>query len=320
MKIDSLLLDSGAHSLQHDDVTEIINTYSANKNLKQINQFTFAELAAMRRRKKRDGGYNPFAFYETKEFWDYVDAYCKFLKKYAKHIDEYINVDVIFHPELSWKVLKYMEKEHGLNPIPVIHHGTPLKWLHKHLDAGYEYIGFGGLGRMVAWQKYHLWGDRAWKIICSGPNHKPTVKVHGFAMTSFELMLRYPWWSVDSASWAKVAAYGHIFVAYKRDGQFVYDHKPYGIAVSNDSPKKKRIGKHLLNAGKEWKRLVHEWLEYIGVPYGKTDKKGNVIELGVSNNYNKRNRANLIYYELFRKSIPKWPWPFVPGKIRRPIH
>jgi hypothetical protein len=29
----------------------------------------------------------------------------------------------------------------------------------------------------------------------------PIIKVHGFGMTTFELMARYPWYSVDSSSW-----------------------------------------------------------------------------------------------------------------------
>ena len=316
----SLMIDSGAHSLQHNDFADMIKNHCANPNLKTINDFTHEELAAMRRRRARDGNYDPFSYYKTKEFWDYVDLYAKFIKTYGKGIDYYINVDVIFQPQLSWDVLKYLEEEHGLNPIPVIHHNTDLKWLKKHIEAGYKYIGFGGLARQVPWQHYHLWGDQVFEMLCDTPNRKPVIKAHGFAMTSFWLMKRYPWWSVDSASWCKEAAYGAIYIPYKkkgRKGEYQFDKPPYSVFVSLRSPKRSLHGKHYLNATQHQKMLVHEWLDYIDMPFGKVDSEGVVTERGVGTYYNSRNMANLIAFEYFRKSLPEWPWTFEPTIKRK---
>ena len=36
------------------------------------------------------------------------------------------------------------------------------------------------------------------------------VLLHGLAMTGLSLMFQYPWYSVDSATWAKTAAFGSM--------------------------------------------------------------------------------------------------------------
>src|SRR5262245_14430222 len=43
-------------------------------------------------------------FHETDAFWEYVDGYAAFVKEHEEEIDYYVNVDVIFDPEMSWRV------------------------------------------------------------------------------------------------------------------------------------------------------------------------------------------------------------------------
>jgi len=162
-----------------------------------------------------------FEYYRTEEFWDYVDTYCEFLLKHKDELDYYVTVDVIFNPDMSWKVQKYMEDKYKLNPVPVIHWGTDEKWLVRYLKEGYDYLGIGGVGQEANWRVYPKWGDRVFGMLCE--NGKPKVKTHGFAMTSFALISRYPWHSVDSSSWAKMAGYGKVYVPTKRQGKFSFD-------------------------------------------------------------------------------------------------
>lgn len=160
--VGSLFLDSGAHSL-------------------------YNKLIHGKGRKAYD-------FFETPEFWEYVDSYAEFVKANKAGIDYYVNVDVIFNPEASWRVLKYLEEKHKLNPLPVIHHGEDLKWVKKHVDAGYDYIGLGGLGQAVTRDMYYQWADVVYDYLCPPPKRLPIVKTHGFAMTAHALMVRYPWY------------------------------------------------------------------------------------------------------------------------------
>jgi hypothetical protein len=61
-----------------------------------------------------------FSIYDTDMFWQYVDEYAAFIKEYRDGIDFFANVDVIQDPKRTWKVQKYLENEHGLDPVPVV--------------------------------------------------------------------------------------------------------------------------------------------------------------------------------------------------------
>lgn len=265
---------------------------------------------------QKHGG-DRWGFYETKKFWRYVDDYAAFVKRYHYGIDLYANVDVIPNPVLSWRNLKYLEDEHGLKPVPVVHYTTDLKWLRKHLDEGYEIIALGGLVGSTAQDACRGWIDRCFEMVCDNPQRIPSVKIHGFGVTSYDLMLRYPWYSLDSTSWTKKGAYGLIIVPHKRRGAFVFDEQPYTISVSMESMSRESAITRLWSMPKAEQRVVEEWLRVVGVPMGKCDKQGNIIERGVMTCHTARRVANLMFYEKMRLSLPEWPWPFKGARRRQ---
>lgn len=144
--------------------------------------------------KAKGGTKRDFSFYESDQFWDYVDGYAEFVKKHKDVIDYYANVDVMFSASRSWQVLKYLEDEHGLNPVPVYHMGSDEAWLHRFLEDGYEFIAFGGLAATGSSPEARDWLDRAFGIVCDQPSRMPKVRVHGFAVTAYPLLIRYPWY------------------------------------------------------------------------------------------------------------------------------
>jgi hypothetical protein len=252
-----------------------------------------------------------YAYYDSSEFYAYCDRYASFIKAYPKSIDFYANIDVIYDPERSWKVLKYLENEHGLHPIPVIHYGASAEWIDKHLEAGYTYLGIGGLGQGVTKNMYLDWGDALFTRLCPASNdYLPLVRTHGFAMTAFDLMWRWPWTSVDSATWTKVGAYGNVLVPHKRDGKFSFRTQPYMISVSNES----KVGdqdKHIRTLSDGAREILLEWLTEIEVPLGDDNNEG------VINSHSCRKLANLLFFEKLRKSLPKYPWAFKPNDKKK---
>jgi len=257
--------------------------------------------------KKHGGG--KWDFYETKEFWDYIDSYAAFVKEYKIAIDLYANVDVIPNPELTWRNQKYLEKKHGLSPVPVVHYPTDTKWLRRYMKAGYKIIGLGGLVGNSMKKSCQTWIDECFDIVCDTPNRLPKVKIHGFGVTSYKFLLRYPWWSVDSATWDKTAMYGGICVPHKRKGKFVFDTPPYTMKISMESPQVKTRN-HFLTMAQRERDIVKDWLEFIKIPIGSLDKKGEVKEQGAVTFHVYRRIANLLFYDMMVKSLPKWPWPF----------
>lgn len=301
----SLFLDSGAHSLYNEKILYLNHA-------------------------------NGYDWYDGPEFKVYLDTYAAFLKAHPE-IDFYVNVDVIFDPERTWRSQEYLEKEHGLNPVPVIHYGAPLKWIEKHLDAGYTYLGIGGLGQEAPKAAYVPWADKVFDYLCPPPHRVPVVKTHGFAMTSFELMTRYPWWSVDSASWAKAGGFGTIYVPPRRNGEFLFGStpatRPRLVATGHRSKAREKKGAHYLTLSPAARADLYAWLDEIGVPIGTMvpDPTGKVEEevrgrkrlfdpppnpelvsdeYGVSSQYNARGLANLRYFDRFCKALPPWPRTF----------
>lgn len=262
---------------------------------------------------------NKYAWYDTQEYWDYVDKYAAFVAKNEWAMDYYANVDVIRNPELSWRTLKYLEEKHKLHPIPVIHAGTPVKWIAKHIKEGYEFLGIGGLGQRMPKAIYCAWATQVFTLICPASNgHKPLCRTHGFAMTSWELLGMFPWWSVDSASWVKAAAFGSIYVPRKTGGTFNFRTQPLQLSVSAKSPSAEERGRHITTLSAGEKAIMYEWLEQIGVPLGSVDSKGEMVEEGVLSHYKPRALANLLFFEAMAAAMPEYPWAWKPTQPTRP--
>lgn len=95
----------------------------------------------------------------------------------------------------------------GADVIPVFHVREPDHWLHRYVEEGYPYIAIGGMvPESSRWLKGRL--DGLWGNILTSAEHKPKLQVHGFGLTTFDLMFRYPWYSVDSTSWLMTGVYG----------------------------------------------------------------------------------------------------------------
>lgn len=248
-------------------------------------------------------------FFKTQEFWDYVDTYAEFLKQHGSTVDYYANCDAIYDPKTSYEVLKYLENEYGLNPVPVVHSMTGIHWVEKYIEEGYDLIGFGGAGS-AGRHTYKNWADHAFHVVCSTEDRTPSVRVHGFAITAYNLLRRYPWWSTDSTSWSKWAGYGIIYVPRLHKNEFDFERDPFPIFVSQESPYKK-IKRHISTISPEGVKsinscygIVRRWLDEIEVPLGSKKKWGVVSENSA------RVVANLRFFERVIESLPDWPFPF----------
>lgn len=275
---------------------------------------------------------NSFGFYETDEFWNYVDKYAEFIKQHINEITLYVSVDIIFQPELSWKVQKYLEDVHKLHPLPVFHSYEDFKWLYKYID-NYDYIGIGGIGQTVGkntWIK--SMGDPIFNIICDTPNRLPKVKVHGFAIGAPELILRYPFASVDSASWVIYGKYGGCIIP-KIKGKDTYDYTkpPWLIKTSWRNWHINKPGTHIDNVTSIQRKEFIRYFEQRGFCLGKSEyrlvpegyalqeneqwldrqdrKEVEIIaEPGLCNNYLQRDHLNMLYFLDMERNAPAYPW------------
>lgn len=289
-------------------------------------------------------GKTDFSWYESREFAAYMDRYAAFVKENLDVLDVYATVDVIFNPELTWKAQKYLEKKHGLKPLPVVHFGSDLSWLRKYLDAGYDYIAFGGSAQNVGPELYIQWADRAFDVVCDTPDRMPRCKVHGFAVTGLKLMFRYPWFSVDSTTWTVHARNGQIMVPRFAGGGYVYDEKPWLIGLSDRSPDRHQQGSwHYDALPVNVRRQVDDYIKRQGYVIGKSEYEWKdpsyeprkdagerwrgkprpadgkrmlevVKEPGLCNEYVLRDEMNILYFTELEGHFPEWPWSWHPTK------
>jgi hypothetical protein len=285
----------------------------------------------------KDRANDTFEFLETKDYKDYKKEYIDFLQKNAQYFDTYVNLDIINNAEATWKNQLELEAC-GLKPIPVFHFGSNIKYLYRYLEKGYNYIAMGGfIPNPVSMLQPAL--DNLWTNVLCDTNGFPKVRVHGFAVTSARLASRYPWYSVDSTSWAKIGIYGAIVVPrHDSDGNWIYDGSPHVIFVSNKSKAKDEVdGKHIDTVADDEKKYILKYLKDQRVPLGKSSFKKEknsegyepkenerwvdlaikdeieiIEEQGVSNFFELRNRINLFFFIGLQKSRPGWPWEFHP--------
>lgn len=235
-------------------------------------------------------------FWSGSEREQYLLDYAAFVKAHADGITHYSNVDAIGDPDMTWKNQCFLEAQ-GLRPIPVIHFGTDLKWLERYLSAGHRHLSVGGLVTILGKglrKGIDAWLTRFFERIC--PRGFPDVKVHGFGVTSFSMMTRYPWYSVDSSRWLKEAIWGTMLVPKKRDGEFKLRRSPMRVRMGYRS---RTLLSYAHMTGAE-KRIIEEWLDVIGVPLAEVMDEGP----------NGRMLANLRYFDLMVDAFPAFPRPW----------
>jgi len=144
------------------------------------------------------GGQGDFSYYDLKQgspFRKYCDSYASFVHKFKDQLELFANIDAIGSPQITWDIQRFFEEEHGLRLVPVIHHGSELKWVERYIAHGYDIVGLGGYARKIARDELIRWTDEVFIHICPKSNdYKPIIRVHGFALTAWEYMIRWPWY------------------------------------------------------------------------------------------------------------------------------
>jgi len=261
------------------------------------------------------------AFTQKKEIK--ITEYIEYIKNNEDVIDIYANLDVIGSAKDSWKNQRIMEKA-GLQPLPVFHVEDKFKYLEKCI-AEYPYFCIGGMATGYSSFERTSFLDRCFAAM--NVDGVPLNKIHGFGMTSFSLMWRYPWYSVDSTSWALTSAMGAIFVPRHRAGVWVYTEKEWKIDVSIRNSSKKSSYAYLPVKSKE---LILRYISEKGFSLGKSelknvpsnyilkdnerwsDKKSRAVEVivehGICNCHKQRYALNILYYQELADIISKTPY------------
>jgi hypothetical protein len=148
-----------------------------------------------------------------------VGAYADFVLAHPGAFDAVANLDVIGDPTATARNQARLEAL-GVNPVPVFHFGTSFDVL-EDLCASYPYVALGVgpfFGHTVGLATYrnptprlYAWYRRSFDIAI-----ERKTRLHGFAMTTSEVVKRFPFYSIDSTSWTAGNRWGHATVLRKR--------------------------------------------------------------------------------------------------------
>lgn len=279
-----------------------------------------------------------------------IDKYIDFCLEHEPYLDYIVNLDVIpASPGIKkiskseiersasegWKNYEYMLKK-GIPKeklIHVFHMNEDYTWLQRMVKE-IPYIGLSPANDRTTPEK-QKWLDECMNYVC-GANGMPLVKWHGFGVTSLRLMLRYPWYSVDSTSWVVTGRTGSVYIPRFRDDKYIYDEDSWKVCVSTRSPSKGEAGQHHIDTfSPRIKQILLDYIHDKGFVLGKSEFKMEsdkyelkadekwfgkaiggereveiIIENGLSNDYKLRDELNIIYFLDLEKSMPKWPWAF----------
>ena len=223
-----------------------------------------------------------------------LTEYAEWCLGHLEDVDVFVNLDVIpgrpgHHPssveveesaKRGWKNYHFMVRR-GIPPeklIHVFHQGESWKWLEMMLDL--PYIGLSPANDRSTRDKC-LWLERCMEVV-TDKEGMPLNKWHGFAVTSPDLMSRFPWYSVDSATWGMAAVWGKISVYRKEALLLIHVTKPEVL--------------------ERYRYLIEPRMELNGISC--------IEELtGPSPAY--RMRWNAAEVQRFvDENIPIWPWPY----------
>jgi hypothetical protein len=239
---------ASAYSIANDEYSWFLESYH------YIN--TVRHVSAIRKDRRTifldSGAFSAF----TKGAQIKLEDYARYIHKNKDIIDLAANLDDLHKREqLTWNNQKALEAM-GIRALPVFHTREDPGWLKKYIDAGYDYIALGGMvPESKAWLKH--WLDDIWGNYLVKSDGTARIKIHGFGLTTFDLMLRYPWFSVDSTSWVLAGRYGLIWYVDERGS-------PIRLYISDQSPKRKDWDSHFDTLSPVHKKKLTEQIEARG--------------------------------------------------------
>jgi len=185
-----------------------------------------------------------------------LKVYADYIKAHADVIHVASNLDEIgqHREQDSYNNQRALER-YGVKVQPVHHARDDDKWLLKYMAEGYDYIFLGG---MVAESTKYLrgWLDHVWHKYLTNKDGSAKIKVHGFGLTTVELMRRYPWYSVDSTSWVITGRFGSIYLDMPG--------RDFKLFISDQSPTKKDWDRHYDTLSPLLRGRVDEYIRSLG--------------------------------------------------------
>lgn len=145
-----------------------------------------------------------------------IHAYASWIRCNSGVFSHYANLDVVGSAAGTLGNQLKMERM-GLRPLPITHFGSNPKHIATYAKHGYEYQCLGGMVPQMRGVAQAIAGKRShplldWLDQCFAVATEHGVRFHGFGATTWSILCRYPWRSVDSSTWSSGYRFGSIML------------------------------------------------------------------------------------------------------------
>lgn len=226
-----------------------------------------------------------------------IDNYIEFCKENAALFEVMASFDVIPSAKYnvidagqkSWENYLYMlEKGVDKNKlIPIFHYGEPYSFFQRMIDHGCDYIGIAPSQAKSSKRKYHFI-SACFDLV---KKSKRDIKIHGFGVSAEKMMVRYPFYSADSAKPVRLSSNGYALVRL-----------PNGKSLERlKSSERSQVSNHL-------SQLLQSSCERYGMALGTSKVENNkivMVEKGVTSCYVTRFLHNVYAMHDFIKNRDK---------------
>jgi len=142
-----------------------------------------------------------------------VEAYGDWLLENREYLSIYASLDVRNDLDATLRNQEYLEGL-GLRPVPVFHAGSPWDIFEEYCKR-YNYIALGGVaGARFETEKTSRWYAHCWR------RAEGRAQFHGFGATGWGILRSFPFYSVDSTSWASGFRFGYVPLFHPRRHKF----------------------------------------------------------------------------------------------------
>lgn len=104
--------------------------------------------------------------------------------------------------EQGWENYQRIRRETSAEIMPVFHQHDDWEWLDRYIKTDCYVLGISPANDLSSTKRLPFL-SRSFGTV------RDQKRCHGLAATAMSLMLKYPWYSVDSATWVVAPANGH---------------------------------------------------------------------------------------------------------------
>lgn len=261
-----------------------------------------------------------------------IDEYASFVKKHSSEFAGCFNLDSIGNAKVSYENWIHL-KEKGADTIPVYHIGTDEKYLVKYLEQT-DYIGLGAIANLDTTQRM-LSLSRIWENYLIDEQGYPKVKVHGLGLTAIPIMMRYPWYSVDSFTPVISAVWGSVLLPWFDSKGVPHFFNLFICRISDQGNHKGGLANSYPSLPVSTREKYSKMFEQYGFKLGeiayqeKRPRRGKKDEIErkpkpmfdlirpsdpeiktLANSWEERMRWNLTIWSILRERLPRYPRKF----------